>query len=1429
MSPLLSPMSPVGSGGGNPFVASALGSGVQHSLTSTTTANSSPATPAANIDLTKYMPMTKSSSFGHNKSVQSPLTARNPAMMGGMQPSALSNPPQSSQYADTEDDDDIAPPPPPPPAISTSSPRRASASATVSPGGTRRPSQQAQPPHASSVPAPASTGAIRRASSPHAGPPLAISTNPTVQRVAVGANTNDAAQSPTIIMDPIAKVSNLRSKFDQPAGTAIKPTGYHPASAPRSYAYQQHQHQNPVKASHITTTTVTAPTPYRVPLETHAVDSDDDGDDEGRDLGHANDDEEDDPTFGGLGSGKVRSLKSLFESGGVATSLSNLHSVSPASAGQHDAVASKYFAPDSQHAVDTDVDTEVDDDDDDIPPPPPPPRSHQQQQPTTVEANKRVSFSATNSVQQVSSVSLMSESENSSPKAAALSLLTEPPRRASGSGPGSATARAASAALPPSSPTAAAHPSDLSHIYETIVQEANVVLSRKSSRVDPGQLAQAAGSSASQQQPLAQTRAAAPLALAPLQVPSAQLQATATAESMLLSRQQSLTELFRLLDLPLDSTTPGGPLAPGGDSSTLTSPHKTSSRNGSQRGTLTRQIELAKASAGAAAPTGAWTPSVGEGVSPGSGQAAGASPSQVISDAYQWLNSQRTAEVNVGPVPQLPHPDLVSPIVPPPPPQARGGPTGQSQRPVSTTSSMFAQRATQVLEMEWGDEVSMLADLLYGTGDGEDAGAATKLPEVELAVDHRPRPQPPRMAVDTTPAPPRSAAVQTSPPKSPVTVSSSSNSTVNRDRALTDAPPPVAASFVNTTGTGLPNSQSVPNALTSRGAPLQPQNAQQLPASAANGATRLSATEMAERLRQAEERRAAQRAAAAVSLSNSHPTHAPAPNQRSAAHGLDAADPRVAEALAKLAAAQVQKMPIRVYINDMAVFKTVEITSVMAAGVVAEAVAERAVLAGMVPNSPNAPGGGTGSSSNNNSSGGGWTLFEVFADVGIERPLRDWERVTDVMRSWERDTKNAFLLRRYGYKSSLTVDALKMFYPGVKDYLHIETKPGTFKRKYFELRLGIEQNYTGATGQGALNPKSALVEREVAGLYMSNAEDKQAVLLCSLAHYDVYTPINGPRKRAPTKYGFALKSQQRMSLFEDPNDGFVFYLYTYSMEKMKEWVLALRNAKAHVDRVLRPEWLSPFEELQMQQQQQLATSTSTSSTAPRPTVPSVATVMYATAEPSVEESNMPPPQQQQQSSIYQTVNSNVAIAAHQAQPQHGSPPRQQQQQQQQQPALPRGVVASNSSEYRAPQQAPTADFAAQSSGASRPPPAAAMGTSAAASYPNSSATYNISSSSTAAQRPLPNPPAAIVPAAVATGGSNSIPRSTSSSLRDPPFPTSSSNKSSSLTRPVAPGETYMDRIETQRVQLATAVAQAKKAPGSNGPLVDIIPEGHGRR
>ncbi|KAI8620098.1 hypothetical protein BC830DRAFT_1059675 [Chytriomyces sp. MP71] len=133
---------------------------------------------------------------------------------------------------------------------------------------------------------------------------------------------------------------------------------------------------------------------------------------------------------------------------------------------------------------------------------------------------------------------------------------------------------------------------------------------------------------------------------------------------------------------------------------------------------------------------------------------------------------------------------------------------------------------------------------------------------------------------------------------------------------------------------------------------------------------------------------------------------------------------------------------------------------------------------------------------------GTWTLFEVCADFGVERPLRDWEVVTDVVEAWL--DGNGGLLP--GGKGG---------WPKVEGRFDVEIKPGKWKRRYFILREDV--------------------------IYYKERESD----------------------RAPTRYCFALRSTASLTVFEKA-DEYAHYFCVENQTQMVDWVLGIRLAKVRI-------------------------------------------------------------------------------------------------------------------------------------------------------------------------------------------------------------------------------------------------------------------------
>ncbi|KAI9277544.1 hypothetical protein BY458DRAFT_538911 [Sporodiniella umbellata] len=181
-----------------------------------------------------------------------------------------------------------------------------------------------------------------------------------------------------------------------------------------------------------------------------------------------------------------------------------------------------------------------------------------------------------------------------------------------------------------------------------------------------------------------------------------------------------------------------------------------------------------------------------------------------------------------------------------------------------------------------------------------------------------------------------------------------------------------------------------------------------------------------------------------------------------------------------------------------------------------------------------------------------WAFFEIANSHLVERPMRTWEIVLDIISGWQPDSNNALLVKRYPYHHTLTSETLlQKPLVSMHGWLSIEYKKGKWQKRY----CFIKDNA------------------------IHHAKEKGAIssILCHLASYDVYTLLQ-PLDSSPTQFVFAIRAQEKASKFEKEGD-YIRFMATEDQEEMKRWVLGIRQTKStihhqcHPQRVMHP--LSP--------------------------------------------------------------------------------------------------------------------------------------------------------------------------------------------------------------------------------------------------------------
>jgi hypothetical protein len=82
-----------------------------------------------------------------------------------------------------------------------------------------------------------------------------------------------------------------------------------------------------------------------------------------------------------------------------------------------------------------------------------------------------------------------------------------------------------------------------------------------------------------------------------------------------------------------------------------------------------------------------------------------------------------------------------------------------------------------------------------------------------------------------------------------------------------------------------------------------------------------------------------------------------------------------------------------------------------------------------------------------------WTLFEIDNIHSVERPIREWEIVLDILNVWDMDASNALLVKKYSYHYTLTTESvLHRKIPPMHGWVSIEYKKGKWQKRYCFVR-----------------------------------------------------------------------------------------------------------------------------------------------------------------------------------------------------------------------------------------------------------------------------------------------------------------------------------------------------------------------------------------
>lgn len=169
-------------------------------------------------------------------------------------------------------------------------------------------------------------------------------------------------------------------------------------------------------------------------------------------------------------------------------------------------------------------------------------------------------------------------------------------------------------------------------------------------------------------------------------------------------------------------------------------------------------------------------------------------------------------------------------------------------------------------------------------------------------------------------------------------------------------------------------------------------------------------------------------------------------------------------------------------------------------------------------------------------------LLEHFGSVGIQRPLRRYEYVRNVMNSWDSDRQNSLLLvdpRTGNSEAELSMAGAPSKRPEEAYWLlTYSQKPGKWEKRFITLK-----------SDGQITCQKNL------------DKTRDQFNVCHLSDYDIYTPTQEKIKKRikpPKKLCLAIKSQQKSSMFET-TENFVHFFCSNDRQTTDDFYDAVQS------------------------------------------------------------------------------------------------------------------------------------------------------------------------------------------------------------------------------------------------------------------------------
>ncbi|KXJ93261.1 hypothetical protein Micbo1qcDRAFT_161235 [Microdochium bolleyi] len=195
-------------------------------------------------------------------------------------------------------------------------------------------------------------------------------------------------------------------------------------------------------------------------------------------------------------------------------------------------------------------------------------------------------------------------------------------------------------------------------------------------------------------------------------------------------------------------------------------------------------------------------------------------------------------------------------------------------------------------------------------------------------------------------------------------------------------------------------------------------------------------------------------------------------------------------------------------------------------------------------------------------------VLESYETLGLERRVRSFEAIRDIVNSWDLDSENCLVVRlreagdSCNEPDSTTTSKSADPPKGCQVYMYHSNRPGKWNKRHITLL---------DNGQIISSKKQD-----------AHAGDKDSINLCRLSDYDIYQPMESEKRRhlkPPKRHCFAIRSQQKTTVFLN-TDNYVQYfsvedpelasLFQRKVDAWRSWCLLDRRPEPRKQSVASP-------------------------------------------------------------------------------------------------------------------------------------------------------------------------------------------------------------------------------------------------------------------